>query len=53
MLLILLLVNVEDESGEIVLCIFFVFNLGVIELLDDFEELFDFVVCVLDVLLDY
>lgn len=45
--------NIEDENGEIALCTLSAFNLGMIENLDDFEELSDLVIRALDALLDY
>lgn len=43
----------EDEEGEIALCTLSAFNLGLIESLDDLEELADLAVRSLDELLDY
>ncbi len=45
--------NVEDDQGEIALCTPSAFNLGVIEDLDEFEDLSDLIVRALDSLLDY
>ncbi|KEY91092.1 ribonucleoside-diphosphate reductase subunit alpha [Candidatus Photodesmus blepharus] len=47
------LLNVQDSQGEIALCTLSAFNLGVLESLDDLEELSDLVVRALDALLDY
>lgn len=45
--------DVNDENGEIALCTLFVFNLGVINNLDELEELVILAVRVFDALLDY
>lgn len=45
--------NINDENGEIALCTLSAFNLGVINSLDELEELSDLVVRALDSLLDY
>ncbi|WP_276895351.1 class 1a ribonucleoside-diphosphate reductase subunit alpha [Frischella perrara] len=45
--------NINDASGEIALCTLSAFNLGLIESLDEFEELARLAVRALDNLLDY
>jgi ribonucleoside-diphosphate reductase alpha chain len=45
--------HTHDPEGEIALCTLAAFNLGLIEHLDDFEELADLAVRALDSLLDY
>lgn len=45
--------NVDDPEGEVALCTLSAFNLGMINSLDDLEELADLVVRALDALLDY
>ncbi len=45
--------NINDSSGEIALCTLSAFNLGLIESLDEFEELARLAVRALDNLLDY
>lgn len=44
---------INDENGEVVLCILVVFNLGMIDDIKEFEEFVDLVVCVFDSLFDY
>jgi len=45
--------DINDTEGEIALCTLSAFNLGVINSLDEFEELSDLAVRALDALLDY
>lgn len=45
--------HIHDEEGEIALCTLSAFNLGMIENLDELEELSDLAVRALDSLLDY
>ncbi|WP_225639325.1 class 1a ribonucleoside-diphosphate reductase subunit alpha [Candidatus Profftia sp. (ex Adelges kitamiensis)] len=45
--------EVDNINGEIALCTLSAFNLGVINSLEDFEELATLTVCALDALLDY
>ncbi|MFC6276002.1 class 1a ribonucleoside-diphosphate reductase subunit alpha [Psittacicella hinzii] len=45
--------NINDPEGEIALCTLSAFNLGVIDNLDEYEELADLVVRALDSLIDY
>ncbi|MDO2948535.1 class 1a ribonucleoside-diphosphate reductase subunit alpha [Aeromonas simiae] len=45
--------NIDDENGEIALCTLSAFNLGVINKLEDLEEMAELTVRALDALLDY
>ncbi|CUX96693.1 class 1a ribonucleoside-diphosphate reductase subunit alpha [Candidatus Doolittlea endobia] len=45
--------DINDDSGEIALCTLSAFNLGIIDKLDDLDELATLVVRALDALLDY
>ncbi|VFP87505.1 class 1a ribonucleoside-diphosphate reductase subunit alpha [Candidatus Erwinia haradaeae] len=45
--------NINDEDGEIALCTLSAFNLGMIESLDDLQELSRLAVRALDALIDY